>query len=89
MSGKNQDNDIKSIEYEQIARSDAFQPLFVQEIKDHVKEDGTTLRSIVSRHSDGFVCLQLIEESDKPKLPKTIRFGDPDPDAPAEDLLSF
>ena len=89
MPGKNPDDDIKSIESEQIARRDAFEPLFVQEITDHVKNDGTTLRSIVSRHSDGFVCLQLIEESDKPKLPKTVRFGNPDSDAPSEDLLSF
>ncbi len=89
MPGKNPDNDINPIESKQIARNDANEPLFVQEITDHVKEDGTTLRSIVSRHSDGFVCLQLIDEADKPKLPKTIRFGDADADATAKDPLSF
>ncbi len=89
MPGKHPYNNIKSIESEQTTRSIASERLFTQEITDHVNEDGSTLRSIVSRHSDGFVCLQLIEETDKPKLPKTIRFGDPDSDTPAEDLLSF
>ena len=70
-------------------RDETFAPMFVQEITDHVKEDGTILRTIVSRHSDGFVCLQIIPESDKPALPKTIRFGDPETEAPTQDLPAF
>ncbi len=89
MPAKNVDNEIKSIESEVTTRNETFEPLFVQEITDHVKEDGSTLRSIVSRHSDGFVCLQLIDEADKPKLPTHIRFGEPVNDAAAGDLLSF
>ncbi len=89
MPGKHPDNNIKSIESEQTTRTIASEPLFTQEITDHVNEDGSTLRSIVSRHSDGFVCLQLIDEAHKPKLPKTIRFGDPDADASPEEPLSF
>ena len=70
-------------------QSEPVTPQCVQEITDHVNDDGSILRSIVSRHSDGFVCLQLIPESGKPKLSKTIRFGEPETESPAEDLPAF
>ena len=70
-------------------QSEPVTPQCVQEITDHVNDDGSILRSIVSRHSDGFVCPQLIPDSDKPALPKTIRFGDPETEAPTQDLPAF
>jgi hypothetical protein len=74
MSDKNSAS-VTSSEPRNKGRTDSSAPLFVQEITDHVAEDGTVLRSIVSRHSDGFVCLQLINEADKPEFPGLISFG--------------
>ncbi len=45
-------------------QNDETLPPFTMEVTESVDENGMRTRCIVSTHSDGFVCLQILTEED-------------------------